>query len=412
MAIYRLNPAAATDGTGTTVNPWNTLVGKSMAADDTLLIDCNTTWRAPSGSQGFPAGITDPARITIAEFGTGERPHITGGQIITMTASGTPGVFQWSAGSNICGNLSVDGVMQTFVAWNTDLATTAAAMPVGSMSFDYTNFIMYCKPAGGSLTGKEVEASVVRNGLLFTSGQHVKTARNLRFSRMSQHGAASNTTSGITWENSRFERCGGYRNVGAAFHAGNGLEMSQNSIDCLAINCEAYDIFDSPFSSQCYGGQVGHFYIRNHEYRDCKAERFGFGAFEFSALDTFQDIRGIYVLRPYVRDGGSAASWSGDRGGKGCGIMLLSGLIGAGVLDNIHIIEPDIARCQFGLSNQWSQGTMRVDGGKILESATAWARVEQFGSPNIARTIIAVSNETQTTGVTSLGGYADALVRY
>lgn len=412
MATYRFNPSAATDGTGTIVNPWNTLVGKTLANDDTLLIDTNTTWRAPSGQQAIPAGIADPARITIAEYGTGARPKISGGQIIAMTASAVPGVFQWSAGSNLCGNLTVDGVMQTFVPWTTDLATTAALMSAGSMSFDYVNFILYCKPVGGSLLGKEVEASVVRNGMLLTSGQHVKNLRNLHFSRMSQHGAASNTTSGITWENSLFDKCGGFRNTGANFFAGNGLEMSQNSIDCLAVNCEAYDIFDSPFSSQCYGGQTGHQYIRNHEYRDCKAERFGFAAFEFSALDTFEDMRGLYVIRPYVREGGTAASWSGDRDGKGCGVMMLSGHLGLGVLDGIQVIDPDIAKCKFGLSNQWSQGIMRVSGGSVLESVTAWARTEQFGSPNIARTIIAVSLSTETSGTTSLGGYTDSLVRY
>lgn len=406
MTIYRLNPTAGSDGTGSTANPWNTLVGKTLANDDTLLIDTGKTYRG-----GIPDTVWAASRITIAEYGTGALPHITGGQIITMTASASAGVFQWSAGSNICGNATVDGVIQKFVAWNTDLATTAAQMPAGSMTFDYTNFILYVKPVGGTLVGKEVEASTVRNGMLCTSGQHVKNVRNLRLSRFSQHGAATNTTSGVTFQYVVVEKCGGWRNVAGNFYAGNGIEMDQNSIDCLADGCSAFDIFDSAFSSQCYGAQVGSYFIRNHEYRDCRAERFGFGGFEFSTLDTFQNISGIYVIRPFIRDGGVDTHWAGDRGGKGCGVMMLSSHLGLGILDNVHVVDPDIARCMYALSNQYSNGGMRVDGGSV-KGITAMARVDQLGSPNYARSYIAVSSKTRVDGPTLGNGYADAITRF
>lgn len=408
MATYRLNPAAGSDGTGTTVNPWKTLVGKSALAEgDTLLIDSGTTYAG-----NFPANFASANRLTIAEYGSGARPILDMGINVTPTPSGTAGVWSVAFASNVGGNVAVDGAPMLFVPWTTNIATTAALMGSNSFSFDPVNFILYIKPAGGTIAGKTFKASTFVNGLA-ASGSHRKTLRNLEFRQASKHAFVHVASYATTVENCISRHCGGYYDTGAGFYAGNGFEFGNDCIDVLVNTSEAYDTFDSPFTSQGYGGQTSALSARNHEFNDCRAERYGYAAFEFVTLSPWQTMNGVWINRPYARDGGNAASWSGDRNGKGAALLVYSGAAGKGGVERVFCTDPDFERQKYGVRNQFTTTAVRVDGGRIIGSETAWASTEQLGTPIFARAVLAVSSETLTSGAIDLaGGFADSLVRY
>jgi hypothetical protein len=407
MTIYRLNPSAGTDGTGTTVNPWNTLVAKTLATGDTLLIDSGTTYYG-----AIPSGVSSPEQVTLAEYGTGERPIIDLSISVTLAPSGTAGVWSVSLGSNVGGNASEDGLPLDFVPWTTDIATTAALMGAGSFSFDPVGFVLYVKPTGGSISGKTYRASAAVNAI-GNSAAHYKTIRNLDIRRASKHAFVHVASYAVEIENCIARHCGGYYDTTAAFYAGNGFEFGNDCVDIYVNKCEAYDTFDSPFTSQGYAAQTGAFSARNHQYDDCIAERYGYAAFEFVTLDTHQQLCGVYVNRPYARDGGNSASWSGDRNGKGDAVLIYSGAAGKGGVFDVHVIEPDFERQKYGVRNQFTTTAMRVVGGRIIGSETAWASTEQLGTPPYARAILAVSSDTLTDGATDLaGGFTDSLVRF
>jgi hypothetical protein len=408
MATYRLNPNSGTDGTGTTTNPWNTLVGKTALAEgDTLLIDTNTTYAG-----NFPTSFVSANRLTIGEYGTGNRPIIDMGIVVSPTPSGTPNIWSVSFASNVGGNVSVDGLPMSFVEWDTDIATTAATMGADSFSFDPVNFILYIKPANSTISGKVFKASTYVNGMA-ASGSNRKLLQNIEFRQASKHAFVHVASYSLTIENCIARHCGGYYDTGASFYAGNGFEFGNDCIDILVNSSEAYDTFDSPFTSQGYGGQLSAMSARNHEYNDCIAERYGYAAFEFVTLSPWQTLNGVWVNNPYARDGGTTASWSGDRNGKGDALLVYSGAAGKGGVERVYCNNPDFERQKYGVRNQFTTTAIRVDSGRIIGSETAWASTEQLGTPIFARAVLAVSNATVTDGTTDLaGGFTDSLVRY
>lgn len=407
MTIFYVNPAAGSGGTGTEANPFNNFSSITTVAGDSVLIRTNTTFNG-----GIPDAIFAPGNVTVGYYGTGARPIIFGGQTVTMTASASPGIFQWSAGSNICGNASINDVMCRWVEWNTSLAITAPTMTDDSMTFDYVNFILYVKPAGGTLAGKTVVASVVVNGARDDDGGTLNFIDGIDFRRMSRHGAVMANAHGVHYRDCIARECGGWRDIAGNFWVGNGFEIGGTSIDAVIERCESYSVFDSGFTSQLYAAQTGVQAARNHTYVDCKVVGCGYSGYEFAALDTFQRLEGMYVIRPYARDCGVDAHWSQNRGNKGHAISMIAGHTGLGALDRVLVESPDFARQKYGVRNSFSNGVMRINGGTITGSETNAILTEQLGSPSYARTIVAISSRTNITGTDANGGYSDSIVRF
>ena len=77
MATRYVDPSASSNGTGTAGSPYNTPVGATLDAGDSLLFKCGTTWLATGRYQPTNTG-TASAPITIGSYGNGPLPILHG----------------------------------------------------------------------------------------------------------------------------------------------------------------------------------------------------------------------------------------------------------------------------------------------------------------------------------------------
>lgn len=395
MAVKYLDPSAGTNGTGSQINPYNTAVGLVLSANDSLLIKTGTTLY-----EGLPTTMFVNGGNYIGSYGTGAKP-ILNGSISVPAASWTydagNNVWWYDIGTTTGGHVTEYGQILRFVEWNTNIATTAASMYNGTATWDWLTNKIYVRPLGGTMAGKTLDVSRIRTGIFMDTGASGCTVDGLVLVDFSKETQLAQNCHGVTIKNCEAYRVGGWKDASNPY-IGGGFGAGTSARDFTAQNCVAEDIFDSPYSSQLYGGQSAAQTMYNHVYDGCIGRRFGYGGFEWTVLSTKQRINGIYMTNFLLEDGGNSSCWhtyDRDHVGspnasltKGNGIVAIGGHTGLGYLDRVFARDGVIRRCYRGVRNSYTHGDIRLDNVTIEDSVAADLWVDQIGSPSYARTRI------------------------
>lgn len=327
MPVLHYNTALGSNGTGSSINPYNTFAAGAPADGDTVLIATGTVNR-----EAFPAAWLNFNDITIAEYGTGAEPVLSAAVVhvpADFTSVGS-GVWSLALGSNIGGNVLQDGVPMTFVAWNTNVSTTLGGAAVGSFSFDYNAFILYVKPTGGVMTGKEFEVSKRLNLIGSVQTKRGLTMRNLVLRQPSAHGVLLLNRTETFIDNVPVQVAGGARDTSAGVHYGNGIELANGCFVAEVRNCSADDVFDSAFTSQLYGGTPTR--LSDHDWVNNRAARCGLAAMEIAIITNTARSEILNVLTDgldAVDIGIAGTGWSGDRSGTTYSTYNFAGSLGS-----------------------------------------------------------------------------------
>lgn len=294
-----------------------TLAAVAIGAGDTVLFACGRTFSASA----IPAGMLSANNLTIGYYGTGAAPIITGGvQRTDWTYDAGNNVWSRPAyAGNTLGNVTEDGVPMKFVAWTTDRATTAALMVSGqslpawsgSMTYDPTNKIVYIRPSSGTPAQHAYVVSETLNGLSNSSTVRGLTIDGLEFRSLSRHAIDLKNKTDLRISNCVFRVIGGVKP--AALWLGNGIELSLGVWGAQTRDCQFYDIFDSPVTSQLY--EATPTAIGSHLWQRLTLSRYGLAGVEISCQTTnSQEIRDIEIAD--IVSSKNGAGWSGDRNGS------------------------------------------------------------------------------------------------
>ncbi len=300
MTIYRVTSSAE-------------LASVVSSSGDTVLLESGREFAASS----VPAGLLTPSGVTIGAFGTGDKPVISGGVIrADWVFDAGNNVYSRTAAGNTLGNVTEDGTPMKFVAWNTDIATTAASMvsgasiPYWSGSFTYNpaTFTIYIRPSAGVAADHVYLVSESLYGFSSISGSGGFSINDIAFKIISRHAVLVQNRVGVSVSGCDFDVIGG--NI-ITLHAGNGVEFAENCHGATVSDCAFADIFDTAATSQSYATNPSR--ITGHAYRNNTVRRFGMHGIEISAHTANQLVEGIEIDGFVAVDGG--VGWSGDRNG-------------------------------------------------------------------------------------------------
>ncbi len=290
------------------------LAAITTSAGDTVLLESGREFAASS----VPAGILTPSGVTVGAFGTGDKPIISGGVTrADWVFDAGNNVYSRTAAGNTLGNVTEDGTPMKFVAWNTDIATTAASMVSGSSipywsgSFTYNpaTFTIYIRPSAGVAADHVYSVSESLYGFSSTSGSGGFSINDIAFKSISRHGVLIQNRVGVVVSGCNFVVIGGHI---ISLHAGNGIELAENCHGATVSGCSFVDIFDTAATSQAYATSPAR--ITGHTYTDNIARRFGMHGIEISVHTANQLVEGIEIDGFVAADGG--LGWSGDRSGS------------------------------------------------------------------------------------------------
>jgi hypothetical protein len=287
------------------------------SAGDTVLLRSGVIYSAAS----VPAGLLSPSNVTIGVTGTGDKPVISGGvERSDWTFDAVNNVYSRPVyGSNILGNVTEDGIPMKHVPWNTNIATTAAAMNAGksgvywagSMTFDTATNTLYIRPSEGAASAHKYVVSESIYGFNNVSTSVNPVVDGIAFRSISHHGIRFINKRYAKLSNLDFQVIGGGRP--GSLYLGNGIELSAGTNGAETTSCTFSDIFDSPVTTQLYEStpQI----LSDHLWKDLTMARYGLTGVEISCQTTgYQIIRDIEITNIVSEDNGSVC-WSGDRNG-------------------------------------------------------------------------------------------------
>lgn len=289
------------------------LAAVTTAQGDTVLFLAGTQFSAAS----IPSGFLAPSSLTLGVYGSGDKPIISGGVARSdWVYDAGNNVYSRIAASNILGNVTEDGIPMKFVAWNTDIATTASSMVSGSNgiywsgSFAYNpaTFTIYIRPSSGVAADHAYVTSESLYGLFTATSGTGTVIDGLSFKNISRHGIALQNRKSVSISGCDFAIMGGHY---ISVHVGNGIELAENCHGAAVSGCSFVDIFDTAATSQAYATSAAR--ITGHTYTNNTVRRFGMHGIEVSAHTANQLVEGIEVDGMTAIDGG--AGWSGDRNG-------------------------------------------------------------------------------------------------
>lgn len=295
----------------------STLAATSPTAGDVLLFATGQTFSAAA----VPAGLLSANNLTVGYYGTGAAPIINGGvQRSDWTYDATNNVWTRPAyASNVLGNVTEDGVPMKHVPWTTDLATTAALMVSGqslpawsgSMTFDPAAKVLYIRPSSGTAAQHSYFVAETLNGISNASTVRNLVIDGLEFRSVSRHGLDLKGKTNLSISNCVFRVIGGAKP--GSLWLGNGIELSVGVWGAQTRDCQFYDIFDSPVTSQLY--ETAPAAIGSHLWQRLTLVRYGLAGVEISCqTSTRQEIRDIEIVD--ISSSNNGTGWGGDRNGS------------------------------------------------------------------------------------------------
>lgn len=303
------------------------LAAVTTSTNDTVILRAGVVYAGSS----VPAGLLNPAGVTLGYEGTGALPVIDCGVVrADWTFDAGNNVYSRPAyGTDVLGNVTEDGVMMRFTEWDTNIATTAAAMTdgqslpywSGSMTYDYNNRIVYIRPSSGTAAQHEYKVSETLDPL--SSGANVAglTVDGIEVRQPSRHGLLLTNRKGATITNLIVRQAGGKRNSGA--YVGNGVQFASDCYGILVDGLECTDIFDTVVTSQLYASVSSR--LSSHEYRNVIGRRFGMHGVEVSCQTANQHASDIYASDIVLEDSGTY-SWS-NRSGSAFAVVCVAGAV-------------------------------------------------------------------------------------
>lgn len=284
--------------------------------------------------------------ITVSSYGTGDFPVLDGGELITSTWVNVSGsiyetqVTITSASEEALGNVSENGSMLTFAAWNTNVATTFTGAVAGSFSFDYATNKLYVWTSDSSNPSlKTIKISKKIYGVNIEDNNYI-TIRNLTITRFSLHGIHFKNCTGCSVYNTTIDKTGGAviaTNSSAPptyIYAGNGIEFGENSSSGIIQGVTISDIFDSCVSPQTYSSNK---VISNMAFSDMTLNKCGYAGIEISVLsnggNTGSSISDVSIENTAI--GSTGKGWSGCRYSPECHGIRIKADTGAGTIDDV-----------------------------------------------------------------------------
>lgn len=288
--------------------------------------------------------ILPSSNISIDAYGSGALPKIDGSTDITAWVDEGGAIYSAvvtvGAGQAL-GNLSENGNMLDFVAWDDDIATTFGTAPTGTYSYSYAANTLYIKPSTNPALNS-YSASILLRGVFALAVSNI-AVRNIEVTRISLNAIEFQDCANCAAENVTVSRSGGAV-IGANFvpspdylYAGNGIDFSNNCVDGSVANVTVSEIFDSCLAVELYKRNSAASAIG---LADAQLDRCGFAGVEISVLsnlgaNTNSTINGVAISSIGVDRAGKG--WSGRRyGTEGHGMRIIADN-GAGSMSNIRV---------------------------------------------------------------------------
>lgn len=338
----------------------STLSSIVTAAGDTVLLRSGQTYPISS----VPTTLLSQNNITLGYYGTGALPIISGGVIGTGWVFDAPNnVFSLTFTTETLGNITENGVPMRFVTFTTNIATTAALMTAGSFSVNFPSRIIYIKPTTVPVTNNVyvISANVRTSGL----DDGVATSRllidGISLNNISRHGILLYNKRRFRIQNCILQTVGGAF-IGSVY-MGNGIELGTGNFGGVVENCQAFDIFDTGFSSQLYEGAPAS--LSDHTYQNCSVDRYGMHGVEISTQTANQRIYSICINKFSARNAG-IYSWAGDR--NGAAITFLSNSLNSSRVFNSFAFDITSFRGKRLYLGLGHGGVCGIDGGVGVES--------------------------------------------
>ncbi|MFC1717436.1 right-handed parallel beta-helix repeat-containing protein [Candidatus Poribacteria bacterium] len=296
------------------------------------------------GQSGTPS-----ERIVLGAYGSGADPIIYGAESETnWVDAGVAGkkVYQKAISLAVgegLGNVSEDGNLLAFVAWNTDAATTFVSATAGAYTYDYRTQTVYIWSSDGA--DPDAHTIEVSKKLFGVHGEGISyiTVRDLHIKRASLHGILFKNSSHITVKNCTIEDLGGaVVIVSPTIYAGNGIEFGNACSDCIVESCTVRNCFDSGISPQTYANDMN---TSGFVFRDSRVERCGFAGIEIAVLSVGMNcsITDVLVSNNVISDCG--AGWSGIRYGDGGRGIKVAADAGSGTIRGVQMEQNTISNC-------------------------------------------------------------------
>lgn len=326
-------------GDGSTFSPYRTL-----AVLSTLSYNIPTIIYLKRGGVWHESLTIPASNITLDAYGTGALPKIDGSRQVFNWAALGAGIYSTvvnlGAGEAL-GNLTENGVMMSFVPWNTNIATTFTSAANGSFSFVYATNTLYIKTT--NTPGFATYLASVQLRGIYAQDRTDITIQNVDVARFSLHGIEFNhcvrcSVAGVT-----LEKIGGAvigTNTSAPpdyLYAGNGIDYSNSSTNGQVNNVTVSDIFDSCLAVEVYesNNTTASITLENAQLARC-----GFAGVELSVLSNQgtninSAINNVTVKNVTVNNAGKG--WSGRRyGTTGHGMRIVADQ-NAGSMSNISV---------------------------------------------------------------------------
>lgn len=322
----------------TQASAWKTLnkvSNTSFTKKSEILLKRGETW-----NESLTISNND---ITVDAYGSGALPILDGAIdsnfVIVATGIYAPVTNIVLATDERLGNVSKDGEMMKFLAWDTDYTTTLGAAATDSYTYDNASGIIYIKPASLS---NPYQVSKKISGI---------TAKNLTDIAVNNVSVLNYSLHGIQFENCT--RCkvenSTIKNIGGAvvnltpplIYAGNGIEFANSSKTGEVSNVTVSDIFDSCLTVQTFESNqaASDFTISNSTLSKC-----GFAGIEISVLSnggtTGSTLDNVTLSGLTIQTSGKG--WSGQRyGTEGNGIRIKADS-SAGTISGVTITSSEI----------------------------------------------------------------------
>ena len=224
------------------------------AASLTINLQAGDTWREQltvggSGSAAYP--------ILIRSYGAGADPVISGADIEATWVVETAAIFKKAVGYD-SGVVQEDGVALTFVAWDTDYATTAATMSQGSYTYDYGGsqiVYVWCTDDADPDTHTSIEVANRSYGI-YADGKDYITIEGLQIEGSKRHGIFAWNCDNWDISDMVIFNIGGALAAGVSAYLGNGIEIGNGSSDFSISDSTIYAIFDTGISVQISSGDA------------------------------------------------------------------------------------------------------------------------------------------------------------
>ncbi|MDH5444196.1 MAG: right-handed parallel beta-helix repeat-containing protein [Gammaproteobacteria bacterium] len=325
--------------------PWKSFTNLASTSFPT-----NTTIYLKRGSTWYEQLTVPASDFNIDAYGSGVLPAINGSTEISAWNSLGGSYYSKSVtltSGDALGNVTEDGAMMSFVAWNDNYTTSLSGAANGSFTFDYPNSTIYIK-VGSDPALKTYRASTRLFGINVVGKSNI-SIKNVSISNFSLVGVNFKNCSICSISNSTISNGGGavLINFGTGsnpdyLYAGNGVEFGNSSTNGTASNLTISKIFDSGLSPQTYSSNqtAGPFTFSDITISEC-----GFAGIEISVLDNngttnssinTVNMSGITITR-------SGKGWSGKRyGTEGYGIRVKADA-GAGTISGVSLTRAGIS---------------------------------------------------------------------